>query len=64
MTDISKCDGNGCDFKERCWRYKSPASIYQSYIESTSCIDDEYFLFYPMPQDIRFCNGNRGELRR
>ena len=32
MTDISKCEGKGCEIKHTCWRYKAPADIYQSYI--------------------------------
>ena len=31
MTDISKCDGEGCRDKETCWRYKAPDDQWQSY---------------------------------
>lgn len=32
MSDISKCFGEGCPLKEKCWRYLAPASFMQSYI--------------------------------
>jgi len=34
MTDISKCEGPGCDRKEQCYRFTAPANeFYQSYIK-------------------------------
>ncbi len=34
MRDISKCTGENCPVKERCWRYRMPTAFetYQSYI--------------------------------
>lgn len=32
MRDISKCTGENCPVKERCWRFRSPSHFYQSYI--------------------------------
>lgn len=31
MPDITKCDGNNCPLKERCWRFISADSMIQSY---------------------------------
>jgi hypothetical protein len=31
-SDISKCTGNGCKIKEKCWRFTAPAEpLWQSY---------------------------------
>lgn len=33
MTDISKCDGEGCEQKDTCWRFLAPSNPYrQSYM--------------------------------
>lgn len=33
MADISKCNGEGCELKESCYRYTVPADfLYQAYI--------------------------------
>jgi hypothetical protein len=31
MPDICKCSGEGCPVKEKCYRYTSKPSYYQSY---------------------------------
>lgn len=33
MADISKCTGEGCPIKEKCYRYTAPTSIWQSYLD-------------------------------
>lgn len=33
MVDISKCDGEGCEFKRQCYRYMASKSLYQSWLE-------------------------------
>jgi len=52
MADISKCRGEGCPKKDRCYRYTAPSNMYrQSYMspprkEDGSC--DEYW-----PNDLK-----------
>lgn len=31
--DISKCNGIGCDKRERCYRFTAPSSHWQSWIQ-------------------------------
>jgi len=31
MSDITKCKGDSCPLREKCWRYISNASYWQSY---------------------------------
>lgn len=31
MADITKCPGDNCPVKERCYRFTAPSSIHQSY---------------------------------
>lgn len=33
MSDISKCENSKCTLKEKCYRYKSPPSSYQTYAD-------------------------------
>ena len=33
MTDISKCNGEGCKDKRKCLRYTAPAGYMQAYSE-------------------------------
>lgn len=34
MTDISKCDGEDCPLKDKCYRYTAPSDdLYQSWVE-------------------------------
>ena len=37
MTDISKCNGSGCDKRHECWRYIAPSSDRQSWMDAASC---------------------------
>ena len=30
MTDITKCTGEGCEFKNQCYRFTAPMGTYQS----------------------------------
>lgn len=48
MSDITKCSGNGCHKKNKCWRFTSPASLYQLWIDPKSCIDDDFSIFWPI----------------
>jgi hypothetical protein len=35
VSDITKCKGGECPFKETCWRYKAPGNdFYQSYFST------------------------------
>lgn len=54
MTDISKCRGDGCDRKERCWRYIAPSAgqSWQTWIMARDCIagtpvTQPFDLFWP-----------------
>ena len=31
MSDISKCPGNGCPVKEKCYRYTAKAGVWQTW---------------------------------
>lgn len=33
MADITKCKGEGCPFKERCYRFTAKGAYYQSYFQ-------------------------------
>lgn len=35
MSDITKCKDEECPLKEKCFRYTSPASEYQSYFSGS-----------------------------
>ena len=39
MSDITKCDGTDCPFKEKCYRYTSEADEYQSYFTESPIKD-------------------------
>ena len=47
-NDITKCFGEGCPYKEDCYRYTVKADRYQSYSDFTKLIKDgekcEYFI--------------------
>jgi hypothetical protein len=43
MPDISKCSGVDCDKKEKCYRYTSIPSQWQSYFQP-DVEDCEYFI--------------------
>lgn len=32
MPDITKCEGGECPIKNKCYRYTSPSSMYQSFM--------------------------------
>ena len=44
MADITKCKGNGCPIKEKCYRYKAKAGERQS-----------WFTFVPFNKDTGKC---------
>lgn len=41
MSDITKCEGKGCDLRENCWRYRAIPTPFQSwagfYTEQKPC---------------------------
>lgn len=39
MADITKCSGEGCPFKENCYRYTAPEGYWQSYFMKTPYSD-------------------------
>lgn len=41
--DISKCSGEGCPIKDRCYRYTSKAGTRQFYIQPPFKIEDGKF---------------------
>lgn len=50
MTDISKCMGNGCPLREKCYRFTAPSDDWQSYLvgspydaKTESCV-----MFWPI----------------
>lgn len=69
MVDISLCNGEGCNRTELClrycWLYK--AGKYQSYIDSTSCIEQNYVAYWEVNQPnpsigkFRVCNVYVGD---
>ena len=44
MTDISKCQGTGCQKKEQCYRFLAKSSPYQPYLIPESVESCKYFL--------------------
>ena len=40
MTDICKCNGNGCKLREVCFRYLAEDGLMQSYCDYDSHRDD------------------------
>lgn len=43
MADISKCNGENCSVKEKCYRYTAPEDEYQSYVIAPYKIKDGKF---------------------
>jgi hypothetical protein len=47
-NDISKCPGNDCPYKEKCYRYTVKADRFQSYSDFTQLLESgkrcEYYL--------------------
>ena len=39
--DITKCKGDGCPVKERCYRFTAKADVYQSYFVDIPLKDGE-----------------------
>lgn len=33
MADITKCSSKHCPYKLKCWRYRAPSSLWQSYVD-------------------------------
>jgi hypothetical protein len=46
MPDITKCSGEGCEMKERCFRYLSRPSLWQSYFLKPPIQDGECVKFW------------------
>lgn len=44
MVDISKCAGVKCDVKNKCYRYTSICSQFQSYLNPNNINPCEYFI--------------------
>jgi hypothetical protein len=45
MPDITMCDGQGCELKSTCYRYKAEPSMYQTYFTEAP-IEDEQCDYY------------------
>jgi hypothetical protein len=41
MPDIAMCSGDGCPFKEKCYRFTAKPSDYQSYFSDPPIKDGE-----------------------
>lgn len=48
MADITKCDGKGCDLKEKCYRFTANDGFVQSYFVNPPIVDNvcDYFLVW------------------
>lgn len=44
MPDISKCNGKDCPIKEKCFRYTSKSSMYQTYSDFEYKNGCDYFM--------------------
>lgn len=53
MPDITKCKGENCPFRDKCYRYNSKDNYWQSYFMNTP-IDletEECSYYWPMQDD-------------
>ena len=39
MSDLSKCFGEACNQKDKCWRHLAPAGMWQTYIAPKHTVD-------------------------
>jgi hypothetical protein len=46
MPDITMCDGQGCELKSTCYRYKAEPSIYGQTYFTEAPIEDEQCDYY------------------
>jgi hypothetical protein len=46
MADITKCKGQGCPVKEKCYRYTAKESMYQSYFSELPIKDNKCDMFW------------------
>jgi hypothetical protein len=51
MPDITMCNGQGCELKSTCYRYKAEPSLRQSYFVE-SPIEDEQCDYYWEVQEV------------
>jgi hypothetical protein len=51
MADITKCSGEGCPFKQDCYRFTADASDYQSWFMEVPIKDDECDMFWGVQND-------------
>ena len=60
MSDISKCQAIGCPLKEKCVRFKSESSEYQSYLAITpynfKTRDCKFYWSFKMEQKLKMVN--------
>ncbi len=54
MNDITKCSGNSCPKRDTCHRYTCPSMQYQSCMDSNSCLENNFSLFYPSKSITQF----------
>lgn len=61
MSDIGKCFGHGCPFKEYCYRFTAPESFWQSYFGEVPLKDGECEEYWGDPEkykEIKDANKN------
>jgi hypothetical protein len=46
MADITKCNGQGCPVKEKCYRYTAKESMYQSYFSEPPIKDNKCDMYW------------------
>lgn len=51
MSDITKCDGKGCDLKEKCYRFTANDGFRQSYFAEPPIKDGKCDMFWGDSQD-------------
>jgi hypothetical protein len=57
MTDIAKCNGNGCHKKYSCYRHEAASSQAQCWIDPVDCIDDAFSMYWPFEKIEEKQNG-------
>ncbi len=50
MPDISKCDGEGCPRRDRCYRYVTPGCRWQSSFAAPPLCEDGCEEFIPLKE--------------
>ena len=54
MADITKCKGEDCQIKEKCYRYTTNVSMYQSYFSESPIKDNKCVMFWGINSEFIF----------